>query len=476
MKLFEDDEEDYFEDEEFLSLLKEYENAVQSGQPVFMDADDLADIADYYQENGQYKEAQGVIDRLLEIAPESPIALIYKTRDALSYGETDKAQGYLDKLIDKDDLQYVYCQAEVYIARDQIETADNYLRDHFANVMPDEYEAFVLDVAELYSNYGLDDMAMQWMMRAPQQNTDDFKEVMARTLSGLGKYEDSERIFNELIDKQPFQKRYWNGMASVQFLNEDYQAAVTSSEYALAIDPADAEGLVTKANGLYRLGNYEEALEYYRRYVKQEPDDEYGYMHQGSCLINLGNYEEAIEQLKLAEQKADPNSPDLPDIYQELGFAYSEQKMPETALYYIDKTDDLDCDHTDMLVIRGHILLSNGRNEEAQKMFGKAIKRSDNSPHTLMRIIVSFLDNKYVDAAYNMFEEYFKMVQNESKEGYAYMALCCWELKRTDEFMYYLKTACEKNPSEAQQILFNLFPTGMKSADYYQYMTEQLKK
>ena len=106
-------------------------------------------------------------------------------------------------------------------------------------------------------------------MRARQENTDDFKELMARTLFGLGKYDDSERLFNELIDHDPFQKRYWNALASTQFMKEDYSASVTSSEYAIAIDPDDPDAVVSKANGLYRLENYEQALTYFERYSRE---------------------------------------------------------------------------------------------------------------------------------------------------------------------------------------------------------------
>ena len=54
-------------------------------------------------------------------------------------------------------------------------------------------------------------------------------------------------------------------------MNEDYQNSVQSSEYAIAIDPDDAEGLLSKANALYRLNNYEQALEYYERYTSKYP-------------------------------------------------------------------------------------------------------------------------------------------------------------------------------------------------------------
>ena len=40
--------EEYFDDEEFKEMLADYERTVQSGLLVFMDVDDLADIAEYY--------------------------------------------------------------------------------------------------------------------------------------------------------------------------------------------------------------------------------------------------------------------------------------------------------------------------------------------------------------------------------------------------------------------------------------------
>ena len=39
------DDQAYFKSEGFLNLLKQYEASVESGQPIYMDADDLADIA-----------------------------------------------------------------------------------------------------------------------------------------------------------------------------------------------------------------------------------------------------------------------------------------------------------------------------------------------------------------------------------------------------------------------------------------------
>ena len=461
--------EEYFNDEEFRELLDDYENTVAHDMPVFMDADDLADIADYYQMNDRQEDARRAIERAVELQPDSVVALNYLIHEALNVGDYQEAEERLEQIVDKQVPEYIYCRAEVWMAQGQVEQADNYLREQLKDLPRDEYQDYVLDVANLWTDYGYYEKGMEWSMRAHPEESDDFKELMARTYLGLGAYDDSERIFNELIDKNPFQKRYWNALSSVHFMKEDFGAAVTSSEYAIAIDPDDSEGIMAKANALFRLDNFEEALKYYERYSEHVPDDELSLLYQGSCLINLHRYDEAAERLKQAEELTPYDSENLAEIYQELAYAYGEQGLVESAVYYLDKTETLDCDHADMEVVKGHILLANGRVEEANETFAQAIMKSGFSPHTMMRVAVSVYDNQYVEAAYKMFQHYFEVAGDNCNDGYSYMALCCLDLKRGDEYLKCLKEACRRNPSEARTALGHLFPEDISPDDYYEY-------
>jgi hypothetical protein len=80
-----------------------------------------------------------------------------------------------------------------------------------------------------------------------------------------------------------------------------------------------------------------------------------------------------------------------------------------------------------------------------------------------------------VEQAYQMFKNFFRLVDNDWNDGYAYMALCCWDTKRYEEFLKYLKIACERNPQESRMVLAGLFPEGMASEEYYHYMQEKMK-
>ena len=145
----------------------------------------------------------------------------------------------------------------------------------------------------------------------------------------------------------------------------------------------------------------------------------------------------------------------------------------------LDKTQKMDCDHVDIMVVKGHILLQNNKIAEAEEAFKQAILKSNNAPSVLLRIIVSLYDNRYLNACYQMLIKFFQLVSDfypDYKSGNAYMALCCYDMGRYEEFMKYLQMAVEQDPNEAKAVLSCLFPEGTPVTDYVTYMERQLQQ
>ena len=440
-------DEDYFNSNDFQELLHSYEASVASGDTLFLDADDFVDIADYYNYNDATDKAIEVVEQALELYPDDVLLNVFMARQALLDADYDTASEYADRIGDKDS---------------------------------DEVNDFIKDVGNLYEDYNIGQKAYEWMLRMTDDNSDDFKELMARALFGVGKYEEAGRLFNELLDNHPYSKSYWTALASAQFMSEDYRASVTSSEFAIAIDPEDPDGIDSKANALFKLGNYQESLRFYQRYADLVPDEPMNLLHQGTCLVNLGRNEEALKvMLRALDCLSDDSEEDQrlkAYIYQELGFCYSALNKTDKALEMIDQTAELPCDHNDMLVVKGHILLEAQRVEEAQVFFAQAISRSDGNPDVYLRIITSLYDNRYVKASYRMLKKLLGTIAKDYTYGYSYLALCCWDLGQWDEFLVYLHEAVERNANEVRQVLGRLFPEEMPVEQYEAYIKEQLDK
>jgi tetratricopeptide (TPR) repeat protein len=468
------EEDDFFENDDFLEILREYEAMIKSGQPVYMDADDLAEIADYYNASGDFDKCHGALDRALEIHPGSTAPLVFKAREAMNDGDYAKAEKYISKIIDTSDFDYYYVKGELLIRNNKSAEADKYLEGCVDN-SNEEYQDYILDVAGLFSDYMLFDIAYKWICKANQEESRDFKELIANILFHLGKFDDCDRIYNELLDNDPFSSSYWNCLSSAQFMKDDYKNALTSSEYAIAIDPKDKEATLNKANSLFHLEDIEEALKYYRRYSSLAPNDEIGYFFQGVALNNLFRYQEAVKCLKRADELSEGVSINQLQIYQELAFSYSSLGKLKLALNYINKTDNLECDHIEMKILRGHIYLENNNLEKALELFSEALNQSDNATITMMRIAISFYDNKMYKESYDLFKKVFRKGGKGWAEGYSYMALCCRHLNKIEDFMKYLKKASKINPEEAKKILGDFFPEEMEPREYYNYMYNKIK-
>ena len=95
--------DDYFDSKEFQELLETYEKAQDAGQPVFMDSDELAEIADFYQMQSQMDKAEKAIQLALNLSPGAIAPLTYRIHEALYNGNTEAAWKYFGQIIETDE-------------------------------------------------------------------------------------------------------------------------------------------------------------------------------------------------------------------------------------------------------------------------------------------------------------------------------------------------------------------------------------
>lgn len=463
--------DEYFDSREFKEILAKYEDARRKHTDVYLEPDELTDIAEYYYDRGDRRLAVDILDHAIDMFPGAAMPLVFRGRTALlDEHDIAKAKDYARRIDDKYNLDYIYLEAEILIMEGKEEQADNYLHDRMDHIDEDDVPDYVLDVATIFADYNFTDKAQAWLSLSDEPDLTDYKELEGRIAYGKGNYEKSERIFEKLIDEDPYSNNFWNSLASTQFMRNRISDSITSSEFSIAIDPNDDEAILNKANGLFSLGNYEEALRYYRRFTELCPDEDSGYIYQGNTLLNLNRPQEAEQMFRKAEQVAGDTSENLCEIYQELAYTLSYLGRTSEALAYCDKAIKRDNgDRNEAYVMRGHILLERNRVEEAQECFSLALKASGHSPEIYLRIAISIFDCGYTSIAYKMLKSLRQSHITDEEDGLAYMAYCCLQLGHHDEFLETLRQACEKNPREARTVLGELFPSGMQPEDYYEY-------
>ena len=309
----------YFNSEEFQEIFQRYEEAEQEGRAAYFDSDALADIAEYYYGDGRTNEAVNAALKGVDMFPGAMAPLVFMGRyELLKQNNPEKATWYVDQIEDQSEAECVYLRAEIKLVENKQDEADEFLRHQLEWQDEAERDDFILDVADLYLDYDMIDSAQEWLSMAENKQATDYQEVQGRIALGKGEYQQGEEIFKRLVEENPFASPYWNQLASSQFLSNRIKDSIESSEYSIAINPDDEEALLNKANGMFSLGEYEEALTYYTRFNKLHRDDETGEIFIGMTLINLDRPEEALKHLQKAEEMAVPESVNLTEIYQEM--------------------------------------------------------------------------------------------------------------------------------------------------------------
>ena len=463
--------EQYFNSTEFKNTLRKYEEAYSQGESVYFESEELTDIAEYYYKIGNDSRAVEVLDYAISLHPGAALPLVFKGRTALlDEKDFDKAKHYVSQITDQLDLDCIYLKAEIMICENKEDEADRYLHECKELIDEDDVPDYVLDVATLFMDYNISDMANEWLKLSDEYDLADYKELKGRIAFSKGNYEESEHIFQSLLDEDPYSNHFWNSLASTQFMRNHINDAITSSEFSIAIDPNDEEALLNKANGLYSLGNFDEACIYYKRFINVCPDESTGYMFLGNAYLNMNKLEDAEEQYRKALSFKDTESRYLVETYQNLAFTLSQMGRETEAIDYLDKAEVLpQCNKTDIKVVRGHILLEHGHIKDAINSFLIALHESKFSPDVFYRISISTFDCGYLHVALKMFKAYTEMHYGDDDEGYAYLAACCKRLGNKKGYMDNLKQACEKNPTETKIVFAEEFPKSVDPKYYYDY-------
>ncbi len=455
--------------------LKRYEEARATGTPIYLEPDDLTDIAEYYHLHGRQAEAYEALDRAITMFPGATIPLAFRARLAiLADHDTDEATRWAEQIADKTDLEYYYLIAEIMVARVQPNEADEYLRSVEATLDDEDLEDFYIDVATLFSDYAHTRLTEQWLAKSSETDDPQYRELTARIALANGNFDDCERIINSLIDEDPYNTDYWNTMAIMQYQKNDLQASLESSDYALAIAPHCAEANINKANALALMGNYPEAVRYYQKYKKLQPYSESGDIGLASVLTAQNRYEEALCHLERAERLAPPGSFNLLEILRQeciLNAQLGRNDKSWACVRRIDEHPDHNTPEDD--VLRGYIYLVAGDSEKAHAWFMRALEASGSDLHVQTLIAYSTYECGYTQFAHDLFQEIMhSQLAANVPEGWAFLALCDADLGLRSEFLDDLHRAVEANAPQTNMLLKPLFPEGVPLERYEDYARE----
>lgn len=464
----------FFQEEEFKKNLALYEQMIQGGRSVYLEADELTDIAEYYLIKNNKEKALQCIEYALELHPDSVDPMIFLARQKMFNGEIEEAKTIRDSITDQNDREVIFLNAELLLREQKEDTAHAYLQQWAATEEQDEVAMFAYDCACLFCDYELWQHAEQWInvALAPEPSNEKFLRIKAEVLLAGHQPQKAIEILNKILDDNPYNLPAWHTLGEAYFASEDYPKTLDAADFALAIDEHDEHAMLLKANCRFHQQYFEQAHHLYTLYLREYPTNEIPYLFDGICLLALGRYEEALQQLTRAEELAQGYSPEQQHIYANIAETYSQLHQPEKAFAYIDRITALNPDFEADLY-KGHILLENNRREEGLAYYDRFIRWHHYPVEAHFLTAVSLVENKEYEEARKHFQHVTE--QGLSAEGKlhkvdAYMAFCSLMQNKFEDFLFYLERACRNHPESLEVTIGKYIPADVNPKDFYQYV------
>ena len=508
-----------------------YERQRGNEESVYLDADDFADIADYYLNDDTPDYAMEALQMGLALHPDDEVLLSVLSATYIYMHEYDKAEEVLSGLDAEDsDVKYQLAQLE-YAKYNRVAEAEKIWREWMEmennkeaseSFKRESYIHIISSLAELRNDHdddGSDDTDVEAVRRWVQEYIDTFhplgrypEDVQVADICRDNNIPDlMAEVLTQVLEEQPYLPKGWSNLALAQFVQKKYPQALESCSFALAIDPDDLDALLTKAHSLNALKQKEEAVSAFKDYLEKggeiiqaipcaEVLFAIGERDQGFQMLKkvreqledaLSDYKERYEKAKnkdgVEKERVDTLAyfynnyvdlhqkmlSDISDLYHRNGY-YQEGISVNERLVELDKNN---AEAYFMLGIN-HLALS--QYEEASKNFAFALKNAKDQVLMGIDIALTFVLNDFDQFALEVLDA-VSQIAPSSKSKFvknipAAKSITYLKMGHKDQFLRYFREACQETPGLVQKVYDGCFPKQLPFEQWSDYASKNLDK
>ncbi len=473
-----DDDLKYFEQPDFKKILAEYEAAREVGIPLYMDAEDLTDIAEYYALVAEDEtSSQEVLEFALQLHPDAVDPQIFRARQFMLKGDADKAWELCEAIEDQSHREVCFLRAELLIRANKAKEAFSLLF-FLIDTIDEDRDFFIYDSAYIFIDYREFEWAVVFSNKLEEMSPDWYKtwQLQADVALGLEQFRTALSFIERMLDVDPFDVESWNWRAEAYSSLEEYDKAVESTDYALAIEPDNERALQLKAWVLMQQGNTVEANKLYDRLIGTNPDCEQHWLYKSYCTLDAGDAHEALALIKRAEELAGDVSVDQQAIHEQYAQVLSRLGDMEGALLQLDMAEalrdpNLGWDER-MLRVRVH-----AENEDPIGAIIEAQRQLEMYKDVYMKVYYQcaliLFEYGYFEQAYYFFNdisssEAARKVSEQPLEVYSYMAYIDMEQGNDERALENLRKAVDALDPHLSELFEDKFP-GVLPNELYDY-------
>lgn len=462
-------------DKALAELVEQYETARDQHASFYMDAEDLADIAEWYDRNSKFDDAAEVIAYGLKLHPGNTSLLVELSYLHLDLNELEEAKLAAAE-ITEERPDVTILRARLLVEEGRMEDAELQL-----DMLEDKYsKENIIDVAYMYLGTYQYDRATEWLShwRWDKEDT-EYCCIMADSLLDHKHYSKALPYYNKLIDNDPYHPQYWMGVARCQLGLLEYGKAIDACDYALLSNDELGEAYIIKGYCFLELGNDEEAVKCYEQAVKcNSLSPAYLNSMVGQIQIDKQEWEKAYQQFELALQQEEELKDPITRSSIYSGMAVCLQKLGKEiyqgqALDHCLKAIDLDSFNIDAHLLGGLLYAQQEEKERAVGLW-EEIGNYDNTAGTWADIAAYSSKADLFDYAIQALEH----IRNENPDYpdlYQRLTMTCILAGNLEKAQYYNQhswSPMEKKYVEELYKDINGAPDGQSAQILKKYLSE----
>ena len=243
-----------------------------------------------------------------------------------------------------------------------------------------------------------------------------------------------------LVELKKWSKSATNDMESFE-LEKEY----VSTEQKLAATKAYDNAIL-----YLNIGNYQKAIKYLKKTLKNDPYFKNAELNLGICYLKVGRFLDAVKTLKRVVTKDTKN----PNAFFNLGVAYLKILNWERAIKNFEKAVELKNDYKEAYYNLGYAYLQDEKYEKSIQASLKATELDSTDYQAYFNLGYAYDDLKQYDKAIENYKKAIKLKEDFS-DAYTNLGLAYYHVKEYDKAVEALKKAIEINPDD-DTAYFNL--------------------
>ena len=396
---------------ELLELITNYETAKADNRQLYMDGDQLADIADWYATEQRFAEAQEVIDYGFHLHPENTDLLIQQAYLYLDLHQLQEAKNTAATISEEYSPEVKMLRAELLLNEEKPEEACQLLETITTDIDLDT----LIEIVHLFLDLRYPQYALEWLEKGKSRyaEEEEFQALIADSLLAAHELEAAIEVYNKLIDKSPYNTTYWMGLAKIYFIKENIEKSVEACDFALAADENYGEAYAYRAHNYFYLNNPDAAIADYQKAIDYKAiPPMLGYMFMGLSYANKEEWEKAADcytrVIECFKEEDDENSILLIDTYTSKAAVVSQLGRFKEAHQLCDKAKEIEPEDSQIYLTEGKVYLEESKKDKASEAFKKAVELSPDAD-TYYMIASAYSENESLNEAKTYYEMAYKI-------------------------------------------------------------------